>query len=247
MYTFGGIKDSANVTFYDPATGKPVLYYPYANSFQLNVSSETAEAMARGVSKIKWSHSKSGSLTLTAQVIPIKLLGMILGSVDTKETAKVSRVEVKTVTSTKITLTDAPNAGTMSVFLCGDDNKTLLEEITVGTPTSNPLEYSVSSKDITFNTTQNGKKVIVFYVIDKADTSVMKVKGTVFGKPVKIVATSTIRLENGVDKPVQITLPVATPQATADINFQSDTPSDFSFSYDLSADANDDMIIIEDI
>lgn len=242
-----GIKDAANVTFRSPSNNNVLFYFDYANTFGISLTSESQYATAKGTNKISWSGNKNGTLTMSAQVIPNQMLALMAGAVESVANTEVFKREVLTVDSGTgtVTLTDNPTIGSLSIFLVEDDLRTHKQQLTAGTPASNPNEYSIVGKVITANTSQKGKKVVVYYTTGSVTQAMIsKIKANVFASPVRINAVSTVRTDVGVDKLVQISC-LGTPQSNFDINFDSSNASTFDFTFDLVADVSDDLVTLE--
>lgn len=100
----------------------------------------------------------------------------------------IDRNEIQSVTSNTITLAKTPKGAIVSVFLLNADG-TNGEEYTLGIPASNPKEYSVSGKVLTFNTgVVNNTKFRIYYQVE-TDTTASKVSVTAdkFGGTFKVV------------------------------------------------------------
>ena len=80
-------REVCNVSIRDFKTGEPYMYYEYANTTGLNVSSDSVYAMAHGARKIAFSNPLEGEVTITAQVLPFKMYALYSdGIIDTSAT-----------------------------------------------------------------------------------------------------------------------------------------------------------------
>jgi hypothetical protein len=101
---------------------------------------------------------------------------------------KVDRRENGTVTSSKITLQKTPQGALVSVFKLNADG-TNGAEYTLGTPATNPTEYSISGKEITFHSgVVNGTQFRIYYQVNTStDAKTVKVSADQFGKSFRVV------------------------------------------------------------
>lgn len=158
---------------------------------------------------VGFSSNREGSLSIQEALFDNHAIAMLTGN-SLKEGAKdIDYKEVKKVTSNKITLSKTPKGAIVSVYKVNHDG-TNGEEYTLGTPATNPKEYSVNGKDITFNTAvPNGTSIRVYYVVTTAtDAKTMVVSADAFGGTFKVVGNVLVRDSfDGKDYPATITIP----------------------------------------
>lgn len=75
-----GIKDMSDIFLIDKATGLPALSIPYANSANLDVTSEAVTAKVRGTDEITWDSNKNATFNISSEVFEMGYLAMQLGS-----------------------------------------------------------------------------------------------------------------------------------------------------------------------
>lgn len=113
---------------------------------------------------------------------------MLTGNSPSVGVRKIDFNEVLTVTSNKVTLSKTPVGTITNVFVYELDG-TNGTEFTLGTPATNPSEYSITGKQITFHTTvSNNTRVRVYYIVEtdnKATT--VKVTSDKFGASFRVV------------------------------------------------------------
>jgi hypothetical protein len=246
--SFGGIKDAARLMFIDPATNKPVLYYPYANSLQIQISSESVSAQAGGSDKITWAYGKKGTATLSCAVVPLKMLAMFLGATETTNaTVGKPYIDAGVLTGTSYALQDTPKAGSLTVFLCETDNKTIISELSATGGAPSDSQYSISGNTITVSAGNSGKNLLCYYVKDLTGKSKFEIKSTVFSGGYRIEGITSMKMEDGTVKAYKLTLPVATPTPNGDLTFSASQPSEFSLTLDLTSDSSDRLIVLEEI
>lgn len=245
---FFGIANPAKLCFYDLTTGKLALYMPTPNAFSMSVTGEVKEALAGGVSAIQWQANRKATAKIDSQLISSKLLTIMLGAVETTEASGTfAQYETGKIDSSTATfnLTNAVSVGTLSVFLTENDGKTVKTELTLAAgSTPGATEYKISGQQLTFDASNKGKPVLCIYAKDGVNITRQSIKADVYSKAYKIQALGGARLESGVDKLVEITLPKATAQSNMDITFDASSPSQFSFTLDLAADPVTQELIV---
>lgn len=246
---FYGINGACKIAFYNKTDGKLALYFPSANSLGISVTGDVKEALASGVSAVSWQSGRKMQVKMDSQLISPRLLTIILGAVETTEgTGNFAQMETGKIDSTTATyaLTSAPATGTLTVFLVENDGKTVKTELTVAagsTPTAS--EYKVSGQTITVDASNKGANILCIYA--KAGTNItrLSVKSTQYASPYKMVCLGTVRQEDGVDKLVEMTVPQLTAQSNVDLTYSADSPSSFSFTFDVNKDPVTDEMLIQ--
>jgi hypothetical protein len=101
---------------------------------------------------------------------------------------KVDYNEVLAVTSNTITLSKTPQGAILSVFKLNADG-TNGTEYTLCTPASNPTDYSVNGKVLTFNAAvTNSTQFRVYYQVNTTtDAKTIKVSSDAFGRNFRVV------------------------------------------------------------
>jgi hypothetical protein len=246
---FYGVQGACKIAFYNKTDNKLALYFPSANSLGISVSGETKEALAAGVTAITWSANRKMSIKLDTQLISPRLLTLILGAVETTEVngnfAVFETGKIDSATAT-YSLGSAPAVGTLSCFITEADGKTVKTELTVAAGAT-PLvgEYKISGQTITVDASYKGQPILCIYA--KAGTNITRlaIKADTYASPYKMVCLGTVRQESGVDKLVEITVPTLTAQSNMDLTYDSQNPSSFSFTFDVSKDAVTNEMLIQ--
>ncbi len=178
------ISDAANLTLKENSTKNIVLYTPYANTTNMEFSSEQVYAMAKGSRAVRFDYNKTGQLVCELEVFDLKWISILLGGAWATGAVEIAKREVLTVSGTNtVTLASTPTTGSLAVFKLKADNLSHDVEQTAGTPASNPNEYSISTDTITFNSTScpENTKVVVYYLVDsEATAETIEIKSTDF-------------------------------------------------------------------
>lgn len=249
------IKESGDVSFFDLVTGKAITTLSTLKSTSVETTGETVYSRGgRGNAKIVgFSSNREAKIVMQDAIFDNKAVAMLTGNDLVQGTKVVDYNEVKVVTSNKITLSKTPKGALVSVFAVNPDG-TNGTEFTLGTPASNPNDYSITGKDLTFNSgVTNNTKIRVYYKIETAtDAKTVKVTSDQFGKTfrvsidVNVTDVYTKKVYNG-----QINIPNAKFEDNFNLSFSSDgDPAVLDLNMEiLKAPASTDMweLVIYDL
>lgn len=205
------LRDAGDFTFYSIQTGKAIVTLDTIKSANMDFTGETTYARGgEGNPKlVGFSSNREGKLALTDALFDNNAIAMLTGNALTTGARNIDYKEVKTVTSNKISLSKTPKGAIVSVYKVNQDG-TNGEEFTLGTPATNPKEFSIAGKDLTFSSTvTNGTSIRVYYVVTTAaDSKTMSVTADSFGGTFKVVGNVLVRDSyDGKDYPATITIP----------------------------------------
>lgn len=205
------VRDAGDFTFYNIATGKAIVTLDTIKTANMDFTGESSYARGgEGNPKlVGFSSNREGKLALQDALFDNNAIAMLTGNGLVSGAQDIDYKESKTVTSGKITLSKTPKGAIVSVYAINNDG-TNGTEYTLGTPATKPLEYSVTGKELTFNTAvTNGTIIRVYYTVTTAsDAKKMKVSSDSFGGTFKIVGNVLVRDSfDGKDYPATITIP----------------------------------------
>ncbi|KDN91244.1 hypothetical protein JR311_19945 (plasmid) [Bacillus velezensis] len=248
-----GIKDCANITLFDKATGDPKLYSDYANVSTNEWSSERVYANSKGTRSIAWDHDRQGTLALEMEVFDLQWIAIAAGSEIKKgETSIAKREVVQVGADKKARLSGSPIADSVAVVPVGADDiehigdplvKVVVdgENVTeVGTG-----QFTQTGNEITFSTDAvEGTAYAVYYLVLDSDAKVIKISADKFPKTYHIIADVLIReKETGKDEFAQIEYPNARPQSNFTITMSATEPTNLSVTFDLFPNKDKDIAI----
>jgi hypothetical protein len=241
-----GIKDAANLTIKKKSDGSVFLYTPYSNVTTNEWSADSVYTKAKGVNSIRWDTGRTGSFKADMENFDLKVLAMLAGNDWVIGSTEVLKREKLTVDATnKITLTQTPVAGSLSVFTLESDMVSHKEEMESGTPATTPKTYSLSGKDVTLNATTcpAGTEMVVYYMYLTGETAKqLKFTFDKYPESFEIFADSMLReKETGVDSFIQIHYPNCKPQSNFTITMDSASPTNLSITFDLFPNGDGDM------
>lgn len=227
-----GLKEVANVIFFDISTNKPVLFFDTLKVSTIENESESAEARGgQGNNKLmSWDFGRTATLTMQDALLSDTSLAMLSGNaVKTTDIRAVGR-EVLTVSDTlKVSLKDTPVGTTVTAYKVV--NGVMVEENTT---------FTTSAKDVTFTSGMvEGDQAMVFYEYLVTDTNATQVtfSGNAFPATYKVVGDTIVRGEDGVDRKMQFYIPKAKLQSTFSLSMDVENVSTFDFNLDILTEA----------
>lgn len=234
-----GIKDCANITLFDKATGAPVLFSDYANVSTNEWQAERTYATSKGTRAIAWDYDKQGTLAVEMEVFDLKWIALVAGSEFKTGESKIAKREVvKVGASKKVTLAGVPTAGSVQVVPVGlDEVEHIGEPLTEATGSEAPTggQFKVTAGEITFATDAvEGTAYAVYYLVLDSQAKTMVISSDKFPKAFRVVADALIReKETGKDEFVQIEYPNARPQSKFTITMSTKEPTNLQITFDL--------------
>jgi len=240
-----GIKDSSNLTIISNTTNKVVLFADYCNKTDINFTSDTVYAMKKGVKAIGWDSNREGTLSTEMQVFDLQWIALLMGSELKNGVVELNKREVLNVKNQSATLTETPKATSLTVFKLDTDGITQLTEQIAGSPASTKNTYSINGKVLTFNvdTFATDGKVVCYYLLDSADTAKsFTVEADKFPSAYTIVADTTIKTGEGVEKVVQFRMNNVKPKSNMTLSMNSDDVTTISIEWDIFADNDNNML-----
>ena len=215
-----GLKEVANVTFYDIKTNMPVLFL---DTLKVSTIEQTADnAYARGgwgnPALITWDYNKEVNVTLEDALFSAASLKTIMGAGIEVASAKTKKVidinEELTIDSTgKVKLSYTPKAGTIVSWLDtekGEYSKTTAAaEVTVG------------------KASDAGKLIRVFYKVEvdgtNGDAVTITINAAKFGGTYRVVGDTVVRSkETGEDEPFQFVIEKAKIQSEVTFTMEAE-------------------------
>lgn len=224
-----GVKEVADVTFYDLVTGKPVLFLDTLKMTTIENTAETSYARGgKGNPKLlSWDYNREGTIQMSNALMSTKSLSMLAGTTLKTGVANVYGREVLTAVvgasgKTKVTTKKVPLADT--IYVTDLDEKEIVS--TFATP------------DITFVDTAVpvGTQVIVYYKFaTDATAQTITIAADKFPGYVRVVGDTVVRnAATGLDEAFQIIIDKAKISPTFTFTFQADgDPSVFDMNLEV--------------
>jgi len=184
------IRDSGEASFFSLVDGHAIVTLPSLKTTGVETTGTTVYARGgRGNAKlVGFSSDRESKLKLQDAIFDNHAVAMLTGNDIVTGVHKVDIHEIITTTSDTATLTNTPVGAIISVYKVNTDG-TNGTEYTLGTPATGALEFSLSSKTLTFNSaTVDGTKFRVYYYANTdATAKTVKVTSDMFGGSFKVV------------------------------------------------------------
>lgn len=235
-------REVCDLIFLDYATKKPFLNLDFANVTTTELTGESVFAYGgKGhPKKIQFSGERGGTLTIETQIQTVKLWQLITGGELSKTAKFVARKEmVVGADGKKITLAEAPIAGSVTVFKAEDD---------CGVELAN----TVADKDVTLTAAlTEGDKVVVYYMREMTDkVQKINIKSTSFPKNFVVYGDTIMKTEDDEVLPYHLVAYKCAPQSNMSLSFSNNgDPGSVTITCDLleGEDHNVlDLILIEE-
>ena len=233
-----GLREVADLTFFDLTTNKPFLYMDYALTSTNEHSADTTYATGGkgNPRRLAFDGNRQSTLTISTQIIDFRIIALLAGAEVEKGVTNVFKREVLTAVDdegdVKITLSETPVTGTVTVFPLSSDAIAGEEE-----------DITVVDSDVTITDGTAGTQYVAYYQF-KSDSNAEKIsfKAKNFPKYCRIVGDTLIKNEaTGVNEPFQMVAHKAKPQANFTLTMASEgDPTTLEMNFDLFADASVD-------
>lgn len=228
-----GVKEVADITIFDLATNKPILYL---DTLKMTTIENTAEqSFARGgkgnPKLLSWDYNREGTVQIQNALMSTKSIALMTGNAVTTGVTNVHYREVLTavvgsagktkVTPTKTALT---TAGTYSAFKVSDDAADVAVTITTG-------DFVFADTDVPV-----GTQVAIYYQYATGATAqTITISADKFPGFVKVVGDTVVRnADTGIDEAFQIIIDKAKIQPGFTFTFQADgDPSVFDMNLEI--------------
>ncbi len=237
-----GLREVADLTFFDLTTNKPFLYMDYALTSTNEHSADTTYATGGkgNPRRLAFDGNRQSTLTISTQIIDFRIIALLAGADVEKGVTNVFKREVLTAVddegSVKITLSEIPVNGTVTVFPLSSDAIAGEEE-----------DITVEDSNVTITTGTVGTQYVAYYQF-QSDINAEKIsfKAKNFPKYCRIVGDTLIKNEaTGENEPFQMIAHKAKPQANFTLTMASEgDPTTLEMTFDLFASQeNDDEFI----
>jgi len=230
-----GLKEVANVIFFDVATNKPVLFFDTLKVSTIENESESAEARGgQGNGRLMtWDFGRTATLTLQDALLSDVSLSLLAGTAVKTTGIEVVGREVltavdNTAPKTKVTLAQTPKDGTVAVYKM--DKGLMTEEVT---------GITVTDKEVTIATGVTKDSLVMVFYTYTAPTGATQVtfNGANFPATYRVVGDTVVRGQDGVDRKMQFVVPKAKLQSTFNLTMDAENVSTFDFTLDVLVDA----------
>ncbi|AKQ08527.1 virion structural protein [Bacillus phage PBC2] len=235
-----GMKEVANVIFFDIATNKPVLFFDTLKVSTIENESESAEATGgQGNGRLmSWDYGRKATLTMQDALLSDISLSLLAGTAVKSSGIKAVGHEVLTAekdatAGVKVTLKNEPLAGTLAVYKVSKGIMT--EEVTGVTQDTDKKVIKIP----TDGGVKEGESVMVFYeyTVTGSDATQITFNGSAFPATYRVVGVTVVRGQDGIDRKMQFNIPKAKLQSSFSLTMDAENVSTFDFTLDVLVDA----------
>lgn len=223
-----GLKEVANVIFFDVSTGKPVIFFDTLKVSTIENSSESAEARGgQGNGKLmSWDFGRTATLTMQDALLSDLSLSLLAGTTVKKSDITVVGREVLTVKDGQVTLKETPVDASVTVY-----------KVNKGTMGEEVLAPTVVGNEIAVTDAVDGEQVMVFYSYIAVDNATqVTFSSDRFPATYKVVGDTIVRGEDGVDRVMQFVINKAKLQTNFTLTMEAENVSTFDFTLDVLVD-----------
>lgn len=218
-------REVANMVLINYTDKKPFMYIDWANVTSTSFEAERVFATGgQGApNRVQFDGSRTGTLTIEAQVYPVKAFQMLSGR-DMDKTANIVQREKLTAAS-GLTLSETP-VGDVQVYAADDDCGT-------------ELTCTVTDKNVTGNDIKDNSDYIVYYYTAVTDAQVVRFTSSDFPKSFRIEGETPFKTEDDEIIKSRHIWHKAAPQASFELAWQNTgDPASVTFTFDVMADAD---------
>ena len=251
-----GLKEVANVIFFDVATGKPAIFFDTLKVSTIENTSESAEARGgQGNGKLmSWDFGRTATLTMQDALLSDLSLSLLAGNATKTATetdgVKIVGREVKTVVGGKVELLQKAVGNKVNIYKL--EKGVMGSEVVVFEVKDKALTSGVTVTEINFMNdaydtedafvdpqVNEEEQVMVFYeYLATKDATQVTFSADKFPATYKVVGDTVVRGEDGVDRVMQFVIPKAKLQTNFTLTMEAENVSTFDFTLDVLVDTS---------
>lgn len=224
-----GLKEVANVVFFDMKTGKPALFFDTLKVSTIENESESVEATGGqgGGTLMSWDFGRKSSLNMQDALLSDKSLAMLSGTeIKTEDIIAYGRETLTLSAGLTVSLKETPLANSITVYTY--DDGVMGEE----------LSATNLDKVVTIVGGEEGDSVIVFYQFNApVGSTQVTFAGDKFPSIYRVVGDTVVRGRDGIDRKMQFVIPQAKLQSGFSLTMDAENVSTFDFNLDVLQEA----------
>lgn len=239
-----GIKDAGDLTFTNLTTNEPELYIGYANSVQIDLTSDTVYAYAKGAKAVSWDKPLEGTMKISVDLMSFDLMGFIMGSkLSEKATEFYQRETFKLKTADEeVTLSASASEikeDTVCVYELGADKNSQGAALSTATYADGKVTMTGGLEGVTY---------VVYYMTTKTAKTFMVAAESTLSAFYKLnMITAGKAWADGGKVPMEIEFLKVAPQRALSLTFSAEEPSSFEVNLDILADGEGNLFEIKNI
>ena len=239
-----GIKDAGDLTFTNLTTNEPELYIGYANSVQIDLTSDTVYAYAKGAKAVSWDKPLEGTMKISVDLMSFDLMGFIMGSKLSEKATEFYQRETFKLKSADEQVTLGASASeikedTVCVYELGADKNSQGAALSTA---------AYAEGKVTMTGGLEGKTYVVYYMTTKtAKTFMIEAESTLSAFYKLNMITAGKAWADGGKVPMEIEFLKVSPQRALSLTFSAEEPSSFEVNLDILADGEGNLFEIKNI
>lgn len=239
-----GIKDAGDLTFTNLTTNEPELYIGYANSVQIDLTSDTVYAYAKGAKAVSWDKPLEGTMKISVDLMSFDLMGFIMGSKLSEKATEFYQRETFKLKSADEEVTLGASASeikddTICVYELGADKNSQGAALTTATYADGKVTMTGGLEGVTY---------VVYYMTTKTAKTFMVAAESTLSAFYKLnMITAGKAWADGGKVPMEIEFLKVAPQRALSLTFSAEEPSSFEVNLDILADGEGNLFEIKNI
>ena len=239
-----GIKDAGDLTFTNLTTNEPELYIGYANSVQIDLTSDTVYAYAKGAKAVSWDKPLEGTMKISVDLMSFDLMGFIMGSKLSEKATEFYQRETFKLKSADEEVTLGASASeikedTVCVYELGADKNSQGAALETATYADGKVTMTGGLEGVTY---------VVYYMTTKtAKTFMVEAESTLSAFYKLNMITAGKAWADGGKVPMEIEFLKVSPQRALSLTFSAEEPSSFEVNLDILADGEGKLFEIKNI
>lgn len=239
-----GIKDAGDLTFTNLTTNEPELYIGYANSVQIDLTSDTVYAYAKGAKAVSWDKPLEGTMKISVDLMSFDLMGFIMGSKLSEKATEFYQRETFKLKSADEEITLGASASeikedTVCVYELGADKNSQGAALETAAYAEGKVTMTGGLEGVTY---------VVYYMTTKtAKTFMVEAESTLSAFYKLNMITAGKAWADGGKVPMEIEFLKVSPQRALSLTFSAEEPSSFEVNLDILADGEGKLFEIKNI
>lgn len=239
-----GIKDAGDLTFTNLTTNEPELYIGYANSVQIDLTSDTVYAYAKGAKAVSWDKPLEGTMKISVDLMSFDLMGFIMGSKLSEKVTEFYQRETFKLTAADEEVTLSASASeikddTVCVYELGADKNSQGAALATATYADGKVTMTGGLEGVTY---------VVYYMTTKTAKTFMVAAESTLSAFYKLnMITAGKAWADGGKVPMEIEFLKVAPQRALSLTFSAEEPSSFEVNLDILADGEGNLFEIKNI
>lgn len=239
-----GIKDAGDLTFTNLTTNEPELYIGYANSVQIDLTSDTVYAYAKGAKAVSWDKPLEGTMKISVDLMSFDLMGFIMGSKLSEKATEFYQRETFKLKSADEEVTLGASASeikedTVCVYELGADKNSQGAALETAAYADGKVTMTGGLEGVTY---------VVYYMTTKtAKTFMVEAESTLSAFYKLNMITAGKAWADGGKVPMEIEFLKVSPQRALSLTFSAEEPSSFEVNLDILADGEGNLFEIKNI